>query len=161
WCMAALYTTPAWGCTINPATARERHWGLEKATPAETTGKVVVVGGGPAGLEAARVAAVRGHDVVLLERKQRLGGQLAGWAALPSRGDLSWANTWWESELGELGVEVRTGVDATADLVLAEQPEAVILATGSRYAADGESGFVASAIPGHDLPHVYTPEQIL
>src|SRR5262249_39012355 len=72
-----------YGCAINPETAHERRWSTY--APATERGKVVIVGGGPAGLEAARVAAKRGHQVVLFEKNQRVGGQMNLWAKLPGR----------------------------------------------------------------------------
>jgi NADPH-dependent 2,4-dienoyl-CoA reductase/sulfur reductase-like enzyme len=88
------------------------------------------VGGGPAGMEAARVAAERGHEVILLERSERLGGQVAP-AAVPERPHYGRHARWLEGELGRLGVDVRLGAEATAEGVLALGPDAVVLATGS------------------------------
>lgn len=123
--------------------------------------KVVVVGGGPAGLEASRVAAMRGHQVVLFEKRSRLGGQLNLWAALPDREIFATTPAWYERRLQKLGVEVRTGVDATPELVLAEQPDAILVATGSRYLRTGETGYLKAAVPGFDRDFVYTPEEVI
>jgi 2,4-dienoyl-CoA reductase-like NADH-dependent reductase (Old Yellow Enzyme family)/thioredoxin reductase len=157
WCLRG----DGFGCTINPTVGIERRWGRGTVFPAEIRTRVVVVGGGPAGLEAARTAALRGHEVVLLERQDRIGGNLNLWAILPSREVIATTPSWYERELTRLGVEVRLGVDATADLILAEQPDAVIIATGSSYDPSGVSGFIPAAIPGWDQDFVYTPEQIL
>jgi 2,4-dienoyl-CoA reductase-like NADH-dependent reductase (Old Yellow Enzyme family) len=151
----------AFGCPLNPETGRERRWGPRAtAEPAVEPRRVVVVGGGPAGAEAARVAARRGHDVVLLEARDRIGGQLNAWGRLPDRRVGSVVD-WYERVLDAAGVEVRTGVEASAEAVLAERPDAVVVATGGRYAATGESGFIPHPIPGWDLPHVHAPEAIL
>ena len=99
----------SFGCAINPATARERRWGAAATVPAPEPKRVVVIGGGPAGVEAARVAAVRGHAVTLLEREVRLGGQYRLWSALPGREGLYDAIAWYGPELARLGVDVRTG----------------------------------------------------
>ena len=160
WCMGA-YLFNAFGCAINPATSHERLWGgrtweEQTATPS----KVVVVGGGPGGLEAARVAAKKGHSVVLFESRDALGGGLRVWATLPGREWFQKAVDWWTSELGHLGVDVRLGVEATVDAVLAESPDAVIIATGARYSTTGRSGFLNVDIPGHDRELVYRPEDI-
>ncbi|HEX7390557.1 MAG TPA: FAD-dependent oxidoreductase, partial [Acidiphilium sp.] len=89
-----------------------------------------IVGGGPAGLEAARVSAERGHAVILFEREAKLGGQIniaakAGW-----REALSGIPRWLSSQVGKLGVDIRLNTEATAETVLAENPDIVILATG-------------------------------
>jgi 2,4-dienoyl-CoA reductase-like NADH-dependent reductase (Old Yellow Enzyme family) len=159
WCLGSAWSQG--GCLLNPATGKERFWGVHTFSPATRPSKVVIAGGGPGGLEAARVAAQRGHAVVLLERRAVVGGQLNLWARLPGRDVFATAPDWWARELDRLGVDVRTNVTATAELVLAEQPDAVIVATGGRYAADGESGFLARAIPGFERDFVFAPEQIL
>ncbi|WP_226358089.1 NAD(P)-binding protein [Pseudonocardia sp. ICBG601] len=95
---------------------------------------VLVVGGGPAGLEAARTLALRGHPVTLHERADRLGGLLPAAAVLPGRDRLALAAPWWAAELDRLGVDVRLGseVDAATLAAARERGVAVVLATGSR-----------------------------
>ena len=160
WCMGGM-AVGAFGCAINPASYRERIWGVDTFAPAAKPSKVVVVGGGPGGLEAARVAAVRGHKVTLFEARDELGGALELWARLPAREFFRHAVDWWERELGRLGVTVRKGTPATADDVLALAPDAVIVATGAQFSSSGRGGVVDRDIPGADKPHVYTPEDIL
>ena len=161
-CIAArLLGRGQWGCTINPATGRERIWGVRTFSRAAKPGKVVVIGGGPAGLEAARCSRLRGHEVVLFEKRGGLGGQLGLWASLPGRTALPPVIDWYRSRLEEAGVQVRTGVEASAECVLAERPDAVVVATGAGYARDGESGFMAAPIPGWEHDFVLTPEQVL
>jgi thioredoxin reductase len=92
--------------------------------------KAVVVGGGPGGLEAARVLAERGHRVVLFEAGAKLGGQLLLATRATWRRDLIAIAEWRAAELERLGVDVRCGVFAEADDILREQPDAVIIATG-------------------------------
>jgi len=116
-------------CAVNPAIGRERVWAsIERAISAK---RVIVVGGGPSGLEAARVAAMRGHKVIVLERNAEIGGQLLIAARAPRReGFLDFAR-YEEFQMRELGVEVRLNATATAESVLALEPDAVVIATGS------------------------------
>jgi NADPH-dependent 2,4-dienoyl-CoA reductase/sulfur reductase-like enzyme len=127
-CIGRLYTDRPMWCSVNPGI---RDPELAELVPAVTAGRIVVVGGGVAGLEAARGAALRGHEVVLFERRSQLGGRarLAG----ARRGRERWARyiDWLQDEAEAAGAELRTGVVASAPGVLAEAPEAVILATGS------------------------------
>jgi 2,4-dienoyl-CoA reductase-like NADH-dependent reductase (Old Yellow Enzyme family)/thioredoxin reductase len=160
WCKAAR-TEGAQGCAINPSSYRERRWGVGTIAPAPRRAKVVIAGGGPAGLEAARVSALRGHDVTLFEQRDRLGGGLACWASLPGREFFFKSIEWWERELERLGVKVRTGACATADAILGEAPDAVIIATGSTHSTSGQSAFDQNDIPGHDQDFVYCAEDIL
>lgn len=160
WCTAAG-GDGAQGCSINPASYRERVWGTGSFAPAATRSKVVIAGGGPGGMEAARVAALKGHEVVLFEARRRLGGALALWADLPGREHYGTAIGWWVRELDRLGVEVRLGAEASAGEVLTLAPDAVIVATGARYSKGGRSITLDADIPGHDLPFVHRPEDIL
>jgi 2,4-dienoyl-CoA reductase (NADPH2) len=116
-------------CTIHARTGREAEWG-----PPHRVGEakvVVVAGGGPAGLEAARVAAESGHRVVLYERSDVLGGQLRIAAAGPTREELLDFVSYLEGELARLRVEIRLGAEATPPAVLAEAPDLVVCAGGA------------------------------
>lgn len=160
WCTAAG-GDGAQGCAINPASYRERLWGTHSFEKAQKPDKVVVVGGGPGGLEAARVRALRGREVTLFEERDDLGGALRLWADLPGRGHYGAAIDWWKRELQRLKVNIvlKRRVDAAA--VLAERPDAVIVATGSRYSVGGRCMAHDSDIPGHDGSTVFRPEDIL
>lgn len=158
-CVSGL--SPGWGCAINPAAGREERFSDRLTRPASTSQRVVVVGGGPAGLEAARIAAMRGHTVTVLERNQRLGGGVALWADLPGRGAMKSLVNFLTRRMSDLGVDVRTDTDATAETVLGLEPDVVILATGSRYRPDGSSGFSIPAIEGWDQDFVVGPEKII
>jgi 2,4-dienoyl-CoA reductase-like NADH-dependent reductase (Old Yellow Enzyme family) len=160
WCLSCL-GDGAQGCSINPASYRERQWGVATFAPAARPSKVIVVGGGPAGLEAARVSALKGHDVTLFEARERLGGGLALWASLPGREFFAKSIEWWERELNRLGVTIRRRTGASAETVLAEKPDAVIVATGAQWSVVGRSFFMDVPIPGHDRDFVYRPEDIL
>jgi 2,4-dienoyl-CoA reductase-like NADH-dependent reductase (Old Yellow Enzyme family) len=117
-------------CTINPRLGREAEWGPLGAAAPEP-GRVVVAGGGPAGLEAARVAAEAGHGVVLFEREGVVGGQLRTAAAGPTREELLDFVFYLERELDRLGVDMRLETTATAGGVVAEEPDLVVCATGA------------------------------
>ncbi|MDA0169609.1 NAD(P)-binding protein [Solirubrobacter taibaiensis] len=127
-CIGRLYTSRPMWCSVNPGI---REPDLAELVPAEIAAQVVVVGGGVAGLEAARGAALRGHSVVLLERRPQLGGRarLAG----TRRGRERWELyiDWLQREAEAAGAELRTGVELTAQDVLAIEPDVMILATGS------------------------------
>ncbi len=133
-------------CSVNPMVGHELIW-KEQFQPAETPKRVVVVGGGLAGCEAARVAAMRGHQVTLLEQGKRLGGQLLIAAKAPGRDDFEDQVIYEENELARLGVDVRLDTPVDIDAVKALSPEAVVIATGSLPR-------VPHDIPGIDLPHV-------
>lgn len=130
-------------CIHNPVTGRERELPQVIERSAAPGRRVVVVGGGPAGLEAARVSAERGHEVVLFEAAPRLGGQVLIAAAAWWRGDLMGIVNWRAAELERLGVEVRTSAYAEAADVLACAPDVVIIATGGA----PDTGWLAGA--GH------------
>ena len=117
-------------CIYNPVIGHEREWGsLPKA---DVPRRVVVVGGGPAGLEAARVAAQRGHRVVLLERAAELGGTARIVARKPGREEMAGIPNWLSRQVEKLGVEIHLATEATVERILAEDPDAVVLATGAR-----------------------------
>ena len=116
-------------CIYNPVAGREKKWAeMPQAAAGE---KVVVVGAGPAGMEAARVAAERGHAVIIYEKSGRLGGQVNLAMAAPNRESFGGIISFLEGQLRRLNVQIRTGVEATVDIVLADSPDAVVVATGS------------------------------
>jgi NADPH-dependent 2,4-dienoyl-CoA reductase/sulfur reductase-like enzyme len=148
-------------CVTNPAVGRETVLGSGTLVPASRPKRVVVVGGGPAGLEAAWVAAARGHDVVLLERSRELGGKIRLAAMLPQRAELAAFATWRADECARRGVDIRLGVDADAAAVLALAPDAVIVATGGRATVDTPSKSHQMPIAGSDQPWVVDHERAL
>ena len=118
-------------CLHNAATGRESTMphSIEKG---DIRRRIIIVGGGPAGMEAARVSAERGHEVILFERDVVLGGQINLAALAPSRDQMGGIARWLETELMRLAIDVRLGVEADAKMVRSSEPDIVVVATGGR-----------------------------
>ena len=138
------------GCAYNPETGHEWEGPLR---PAAVKKHVVVVGGGPAGCEAARTAASRGHQVTLLEKGDSLGGRTGLAAMLDGMEDLAAITLFYAVQLDTLGVDVRLDTEATAETVLALEPDAIVVATGTVQHRP--------EIPGAHLPHVFDPDTVI
>jgi len=137
-------------CVINPTVGRETEMTI---IPAAKPKKVMVVGGGPAGLEAARVAAVRGHKVTLYEKEGKPGGQFNLASIPPLKQELSKLIQYLRTQVGKAGVKVQLKKEVTPDMVEKAKPDVVIVATG------GESLVVD--LPGIDGPNVITGHDVL
>lgn len=145
------------GCVVNVAAGQEAMLPSDDPGKASTPKKVMVVGGGAAGLEAARTAALRGHTVSLYEMTRRLGGQVRIAAQAPHRADYGAIVQWLADEIDRFGVEVHLGQPVDPDLVREVAPDIVIVATGSTPRRDGfRISRPATPLPGADLPHVYS-----
>lgn len=134
-------------CAVNPALGNES---LVDLPPIDSPRHVVVVGGGPGGMESARLSRERGHRVTLLEAGDQLGG--SAWFSqltTPANGPLL---DWLEHETKRLGVDIRLGHRATVDSVLALRPDTVVVATGARRGVP--------PVPGATLPHVHTGDTL-
>ena len=161
-CLAGTVAALRMGCTVNPAVGFEATLSEHLITKTATPRRVFVIGGGPAGMEAARVAALSGHHVTLAEAGSRLGGLINVAAHAPKLYMMADFTDWLEKELYELGVDVRMNTFVDADDVIAESPDAVIVATGSMPQLSGEQ----IAMPGRpaggmNLPHVKTSIDLL
>jgi len=149
-CVDLVATAKEARCAVNPEVGREADWRLE---PAATPRKVMVVGSGPAGMEAARIARLRGHEVSIWERDPILGGKLDVAASAPSKHTVYEYRDYQARILGELGVEIHTGVDVDQATIEAEDPDAILVATG----ADP----MIPPIPGIHGPNVLDAQEIL
>jgi len=127
-CMGRIFAGKPLSCAVNPSVGRERAYAIKKTDEPK---KVLIVGGGVAGLEAARVSALRGHTVKLYEKTGLLGGCLVP-ASIPDfKRDIKKLLNWYELEMQDLGVEVKMEYEATPDLINSEKASAVIIATGA------------------------------
>ncbi|MBA4353615.1 MAG: hypothetical protein C0409_02875, partial [Novosphingobium sp.] len=146
------------GCTVNPDIGFEHEGPVLRA---ETSRNVVIVGAGPAGMQAALTASQRGHKVTLLEKSDRIGGHVTMQAMLPGLEDRGELIRWLKLQLDKAGVTIQTGTAATAETVKALSADAVIIATGATYSRSGASKAQLTGVPGAHLPHVLTPEDVL
>jgi NADPH-dependent 2,4-dienoyl-CoA reductase/sulfur reductase-like enzyme len=124
---------PAWRyapltCAMNPEAGREKEFVI---TPAATKKAVMVIGGGGAGLETARVAALRGHKVSLYEKEEILAKDLTIAAKAPGREGWEDGRRYWIYQMKLLGVDVHVGIEVTPEMVLEKDPDAVVVATGA------------------------------
>lgn len=127
-CLDLISSAKAARCAVNPEVSRELEWEL---SPSATPRRVMVVGGGPSGLEAARVARLRGHSVSLWERDGRLGGKLDVASRAPSKRPVLAFRDHQERVMSTVGVDVHLGVEVTPSVIEAEDPDVLIIATGA------------------------------
>lgn len=149
-CTDAIQNRKFLSCVLNA----ENGYEYERViTPSKEKKKVVVVGGGAAGMEAARVAGLKGHDVVLFEKETLLGGQLNIASVPPRKSEMNRAIHYLSNEMKELHVDLRLGRAVDAEMILAENPDEVIVAVGAH-----------NQIPpiiGSEMPHVFDAWKVL
>jgi 2,4-dienoyl-CoA reductase (NADPH2) len=146
-CVGQIFVNERVKCAVNPAAAREDEFAIEKA---EAPRRVLIVGGGPAGMEAARVAALRGHRVTLCDKERRLGGT-AFFSSLvyEPNGELV---EYLAGQLRKHAVDVRLGREVTRELVEELRPDAVVIAVGARRELP--------RLPGADRPNVFSGDAL-
>lgn len=147
-------------CLINPSAGREWEWGGDRFTPAATARHVLVVGAGPAGLEAARTAAERGHRVEIVEAMPKTGGQFRLAGEQPRRGQILDLLDWYERQFARLGVTLRLNTFLDEAEIAAHPADVVILATGSLPDDSGRQRWLPDLgpLPGLDLGGVWSAE---
>ena len=149
-CLGLLFEDKPISCVLNPTLGREHECAIRKTNNPKN---VIVVGAGPAGLEAAITAALAGHHVEVLEKDSRAGGQFRLAAVPPCKGEIADFITWQTTQLKKLGISVRYNTEATIETVKALSPDVVVVATGSTPSVP--------PVPGIRLPHVVTAHEVL
>lgn len=141
-------------CAVNPAACRELTWALK---PGEGKKKVLIIGGGVGGMEAARTAALRGYEATLIEKSDHLGGHLVEAGAHKFKVEVARLNQWYQRELKDLGVKVELNKELSAEEIKAFGADAVILATGSVASAPAIPGLEKAVVSLDAIDH---PEKI-
>ncbi|MCR4432289.1 MAG: FAD-dependent oxidoreductase [Tepidanaerobacteraceae bacterium] len=149
-CIERLFKNIDVKCLVNPSLGRELEFAIQKAGIKK---KILVAGGGPAGMEAAIVAAKRGHEVHLYEKADILGGQYRLASVPPSKGEITTFITWQKKQLNKYGVIIHLNTELTAEIADEQKPDIVIIATGGK-------PFVPD-IPGIDKPNVVAAHDVL
>ncbi len=150
-------------CLINPSAGREWEWGGDRFTPAEVPKDVLVVGAGPAGLEAARVAAERGHRVEIAEAAPQIGGQFRLAGMQPRRAQILDLLDWYERQFARLGVALRLNTYLDEADIAAHPAKAVILATGSLPDPEARQRWLPAEprLPGLEHGNVWSAEEVM
>jgi 2,4-dienoyl-CoA reductase-like NADH-dependent reductase (Old Yellow Enzyme family)/thioredoxin reductase len=164
YCWRAVIRGSRVQCAYNPVVGRESVWGASSMHKVSSPKRVLVIGGGPAGLEYARVAAARGNAVVVYEREREVGGHVRAYGALPNRAQYGTITTWLAEQAAGNGATIKTASPVTAeniDAVLAgEHPDHIVVASGARYRRDGFQGQTGKPLPGWETAHCVTWDEV-
>jgi 2,4-dienoyl-CoA reductase-like NADH-dependent reductase (Old Yellow Enzyme family)/thioredoxin reductase len=167
WGRSAAHDYPM-RCSVNAAVGREGERAEQKLERTSLRKKVLVIGAGPAGLEAARVASLRGHEVVVYEREPKAGGQLNIGRLVPGRSDVSSIATWLESQLRSMNVRIEYNKEVPESeevvqflLEEEEKPDAVIIATGSSPIKSGLQMISFQEVPGWKEAGIRSVDEVL
>ena len=152
-------------CVYNPTMGREGKWGKEFQVAAAQPKRILVIGAGPSGLEFARIAAARGHQLLVVDRADEIGGHVRLQSKLPGRSTYGEIGTWLGAQAVKNGSEIRLGIDvdetSLGALVAEHGADHVVIATGSRVCKDGFQGWTSEALPGHDLANCYGWDEVV
>jgi dimethylamine/trimethylamine dehydrogenase len=163
-CVSSDYTSSNLRCTQNPTMGEEwrRGWHPERIAPRKSDGSVLVVGSGPAGLEAALAAARRGYDVHLAEAAPLLGGRVSREASLPGLSEWARVRDWRVGQLERLAnVSIYRHSPMDAASIMEFAPRHIVIATGALWRRDGVGRASGFPIEGFDGPQVFTPDDIM
>ncbi len=151
-------------CVYNPEVGREAAWGRGTLVGSDRPKRVLVLGGGPAGLEYARVAAARGHEVVVMEREAETGGHVRLQSLLPTRSGYGEIARWLADQARKNGAEIALSAPVTPenldDVLERRRPDHVVVATGARICRDGFQGWTGEAFPGWETGNCVGWDQV-
>ncbi len=149
-CLGEIFSYKTGRCSVNPLVGYESKYENEGELPTASKKKVLVIGAGPAGLESARVSAIRGHDVLIVEKGEGIGGTLNIAGAPPFKKRLKRLVDWYGIQLKKLGVKIALNTEGTMKLIERENPDVVIIATGSEPLVPNIPG-IENAVPAEDV----------